>query len=151
MLRRSALAGGIDGRIRFARGSLSTRRFALRERGGGLRQAIARTQRSSVHYYQRPDGDLAYDTARTRLTGTALDLSADELTGTWRSGVSYRRISPGFETNDIGFLSRADIQSASGYLSAVASRPRRVLPQCERDFHCQLTISRRAACRSLAP
>jgi hypothetical protein len=38
--------------------------------------------------------------------------------------VSYRRISPGFETNDIGFLSRADIQSASGYLSAVASRPR---------------------------
>ena len=123
-LRRTALAGGVDARHRFADGRFRLTASLAASVVEGEAAAIARTQRSSVHYYQRPDAGLPYDTTRTRLAGTALDLAADELTGTWRSGVSYRRLSPGFESNDLGFLARADLQSANAYLSAVATRPR---------------------------
>ena len=123
-LRRSAVAGGIDARHRFGGGQYRLTGSLAASVVAGEAAAIARTQRSGVHYYQRPDARLGYDSTRTRLGGTALDLAADELAGTWRSGVSYRRISPGFETNDLGFLSRADVQSTFGYVSAVAQRPR---------------------------
>jgi hypothetical protein len=90
----------------------------------GSANAVARTQRSSVHYFQRRDDDVVYDPARTRLAGTALELSAEDAVGTWRWNAQYRRISAGFETNDLGFLPRADLQWGSVFLQAVSLRPR---------------------------
>ncbi|AHG89000.1 hypothetical protein J421_1463 [Gemmatirosa kalamazoonensis] len=126
-LRDEAYAGGVDLRHRFAGPFGGRYRLAASLAGSVVRgsaQSIARTQRSAVHYYQRPDAGLTYDSTRTALGGTALDLSASEVAGTWRFDASYSRLSAGFETNDLGFLSRADMQTASAGVRAVSSRPR---------------------------
>ncbi|HET9275227.1 MAG TPA: DUF5916 domain-containing protein, partial [Gemmatimonadales bacterium] len=66
LLRRSALVGGFDVRHRFAGG-----RYEVT----GTADAIAATQRSSVHYFHRPDADLGYDPARTSLGGDSEQLT----------------------------------------------------------------------------
>jgi hypothetical protein len=89
----------------------------------GSASAIARTQRSSVHYYQRPDDDLTVDPNATSLSGLAMGLSADKVAGVLRGGLGYQRMTPGYETNDLGFLSRADQQVVSSNVRLVPSRP----------------------------
>jgi hypothetical protein len=77
---------------------------------GGTPSAILRQQQSSRRYYQRPDATHVY-----------LDPTADSLNG-WSGGAGIRRTarnfrvngsvwatSPGFEANDLGFQSRADV------------------------------------------
>ncbi|HEV7388854.1 MAG TPA: DUF5916 domain-containing protein [Gemmatimonadaceae bacterium] len=123
-LRSEALTGGIDARHRFdngryrLKGSLATSVV----RGGAA--AIARTQRNAVHYYNRPDAGLPYDPTRTSLSGSNLQLSADKVAGTLTYGASYERITPGFETNDIGFLAQADMQVAVAHVTLQSTEPR---------------------------
>jgi hypothetical protein len=123
-LRRSALAAGVDGRHRWDGGAYQVTASAVASAVEGSAAAMARTQRSTVHLYQRPDAGLPYDTTRTRLTGLALTASADKLGGVWRGGTSYQRLTPGFEANDVGFLPQADQQTARAYVTAVSLRPR---------------------------
>jgi len=78
--------------------------------------AIARLQRSSARYFQRPDRRTggngifsnAYDTSAEGLRGFGGYLRASKDQGAWRweGMVNYR--SPGFEVNDMAFLTRAD-------------------------------------------
>ncbi len=78
--------------------------------------AIGRLQRSSARYFQRPDRDHggngvfsdAYDTGATGLRGFGgyARLSKDSGPWMWETSVNYR--SPGFEVNDMAFLSTAD-------------------------------------------
>ena len=89
----------------------------------GTSSAIARTQRAATHYFQRPDDALELDTARTSLAGLAMRLSADKVAGTVRGGLGYQHITPGYETNNLGFLSRADQQVVSSNFRLVPSRP----------------------------
>jgi hypothetical protein len=123
-LRREALAGGVDVRHRFggrqweATGALQASRVA------GTAGAIARTQRSGVHYFQRPDAGLPYDTTRTTLAGTALSAGVNKVAGTFTMNTLYERVTPGFETNDVGYLERADVQRAYAELIWRARRPR---------------------------
>lgn len=82
----------------------------------GTATAIDRMQRSSARYFQRPDRSSggnglfsdAYDPTATRLTGYGgyARVAKDAGTFLWESMVNYR--SPGFEVNDISFLSRSD-------------------------------------------
>ena len=123
-LRRGAYSIGVDGRHRFGKGS----RFELtgslaRSSVRGSANAIAQTQRSSVHQYQRPDDDLVVDTLRTSLDGTSLRLVAKKVAGLVRGTVSYQRITPGYETNDFGFLSRADDQILNTNLRFIPTNP----------------------------
>jgi hypothetical protein len=78
--------------------------------------AIGRLQRSSARYFNRPDrvsggngifSDL-YDTQATGMRGFGGYTRASKESGDWRweTAVNYR--SPGFEVNDIAFLTRAD-------------------------------------------
>ena len=112
LLRSDATAGGVDLRHRWGKGAYSLRASVEGSRVQGSRAAIARTQRSGVHYYQRPDDDLVYDTTLTALTGTAVETAFELRKGILNINSGYDFISPGFETNDAGFLSRADRQSA---------------------------------------
>ena len=112
--RRAAWFGG--GRYAFA-GSISGSTVR------GTSSAIARTQRAATHYFQRPDDALELDTARTSLAGLAMRLSADKVAGTVRGGLGYQHITPGYETNNLGFLSRADQQVVSSNFRLVPSRP----------------------------
>ena len=78
--------------------------------------AILRAQRSSARYYQRPDRRFArssflsgfYDPTATSMQGlgTYVRLAKDGGSLNWEAQVNSR--TPGFEVNDISFLSRAD-------------------------------------------
>jgi hypothetical protein len=123
-LRRQALTGGVDARHRFANGRYSLAASLAASLVRGTAAAIDRTQRSAVHFYNRPDAGLSYDPARTSLSGTDFRLKADKVAGTFTYGAVYERFSPGFETNDIGFLSQADQQFAQFYAAVQSSKPR---------------------------
>ena len=123
-LRRQSITGGIDARHRFDNGRYKISGFLSASDVKGSPAAIARTQRNAVHYYNRPDAGLSYDPTRTSLAGTDMQLRADKVAGVFTYGVFYERLSPGFETNDVGFLSQADQQVAQGYMSWQSSQPR---------------------------
>lgn len=76
----------------------------------GTRERITRLQRSSAHYYQRPDLDyLGVDTSATSLTGHGARVWLNKQNGKvlLNSAVGY--MSPGFDNNDLGFLFRNDV------------------------------------------
>lgn len=125
-LRRSARAAGIDARHRFGGGRYEMRGSIAHSMVAGSSEAITRTQRSSVHYYNRPDSGLDYDTTRTSLSGTSLELRADKVAGTWRYGAGYLYTTPGFEANDAGFLQRADWEWGVVEVSYRSARPRKL-------------------------
>lgn len=80
----------------------------------GTPEAIWRTQRSSVHYYQQPGDDLAVDSSRTSLDGYSAQLKFGKYAGgITRFETSVVRMSPGFDVNDMGFLRRADLMDWS--------------------------------------
>ena len=124
VLRRQALSGGVDARHRFANGTYSLAASLAASIVRGSARAIDRTQRNATHYYHRPDAGLPYDPNRTALTGTNFQLKGDKVSGTLTYGASYERLSPGFETNDLGFLSQADQQIGSAYATVQSRTPR---------------------------
>ncbi len=111
VLRKSAYVGAFNFRHRFRGGRYSLSGSVDLSRVAGTPAAIARTQRSSVHLYQRPDDGLLLDTTRTTLTGDAEEILFGKTSGFVRFETSYQRRSAGFEVNDFGFLRRADQQS----------------------------------------
>jgi len=82
----------------------------------GAPPAIALAERSSAHYFQRPDRrvggdglfDARYDTLATALRGYGLytRLAKDNGDWLWETAQNWR--SPGFEVNDVAYLDRAD-------------------------------------------
>ncbi len=79
--------------------------------------AIQVTQRASQRYFQRPDADhVDLDPARGSLAGYAFGAQAGKIAGTWRGGLVVDGRSPGFETNDVGFLLDADFIGTSASL-----------------------------------
>ena len=134
-LHRGAYSGGIDGRRRFAgryevSGSLDLSRVA------GSAAAIARTQRDPVHLYQRPGGPLAYDSTRTSLTGTNVELRFAKVGGKRLVfETAYQRRSPGFESNDIGFLRQADQQAWTTWAALAFRNPNRVFRELRWNFN----------------
>ncbi|HEY4734539.1 MAG TPA: DUF5916 domain-containing protein [Gemmatimonadaceae bacterium] len=123
-LRSEALTAGVDARHRFDNGRYRLKGSMASSVVHGTEAAIDRTQRNAVHYYNRPDAGLAYDPTRTSLSGTNLQLAADKVAGTLTYGANYERITPGFETNDVGFLAQADLQSATAHATLQSSEPR---------------------------
>jgi hypothetical protein len=124
-LRRSAISGGVDARHRIMNGSLQFAGSIAASRVTGSADAIARTQRNSVHYYNRPDAGLDYDPSRTSLGGLWGRFSVDKSQGALSYGASYRLTTAGFETNDLGFLSRADEQGVIAYADLRSLKPSR--------------------------
>ncbi len=109
-LHRSAYSGGVDARRRFGRGFEVSGSFDV-SRVAGTPAAIALTQRDNVHLFQRPDGPLVFDSTRTSLSGTNLEMRFAKMGGQrLHFETAFQRRSPGFEVNDIGFLRQADQQ-----------------------------------------
>jgi hypothetical protein len=128
-LRRDAYVAAVDFRHQFPVGGYRvTGRFDM-SRVGGSPEAIAATQRSSIHYYQRPDADLGFDSTRTTLAGDAEELQFGKFSGPLRFETSYQRRSAGFEVNDLGYLRRADQQSWSTWAQARILKPHGFLQQ----------------------
>ena len=75
----------------------------------GSSDALATTQRSSAHYFQRPDADhLGADADLTSLSGYYAMLKLAKIAGAYRMRVDLAAESPGYEINDLGFQLRAD-------------------------------------------
>ncbi len=75
----------------------------------GTKEAIENTQRSSARYFQRPDKNYAkLDPTRTSLFGSGGRMMVSKLNGHINlMGVVIWK-TPGFETNDLGYLQTAD-------------------------------------------
>ena len=134
-LHRSAYAAGLDARRRFAGRYEVSGSFDL-SRVAGDEAAIARTQRDPVHLYQRPDGPLEFDSTRTSLQGTNLELRFAKVGGKrLQFETAYQRRTPGFEINDIGFLRQADQQQWTSWATLTFREPNRVFRELRWNFN----------------
>ncbi|MCX5766394.1 MAG: DUF5916 domain-containing protein, partial [Gemmatimonadetes bacterium] len=117
VLRRSAYVIGIDGRHRFGANNYEVEGHFAQSHVEGSAAAITATQLSSVHNLQRLGAGLSLDSSRTGLSGTVAVLGVSKTGGgslRWWTG--YKRTSAGFEINDAGFQTRADVQSWNGWM-----------------------------------
>jgi len=134
-LRRSAYSAGVDARRRFAGRFEVSGSFAA-SRVAGSAEAIARTQRDPVHLYQRPDSPLEFDSTRTSLSGSNLELRFAKVGG--RRLVfetAFQRRTPGFEINDIGFLRQADFMAWTSWANLAFRDPNPVFQQLRWNFN----------------
>jgi hypothetical protein len=123
-LRRSAYTGGLDARHRFLNKNYELRAYLAASQVNGTEEAILATQRDGVHRYQRPDDDVELDPDRTSLFGDAERLSVSKFGGgITRFQTVLQRFSPGFETNDLGFQSRADEMMFRNWFSLNFNKP----------------------------
>ncbi len=76
----------------------------------GSTDAITRLQTAFPRLYQRPDaGHLTLDTTRTSLSGLTGEVNVLKAGGEhWVGGLHTQFTSPGFDSNELGFQSRAD-------------------------------------------
>ncbi len=75
----------------------------------GSKEALLKTQQSSARYYQRPDNDYTVlDTNRTSLAGSGGRMQIMKLDGHWNFMGATIWKTPGFETNDLGYIREAD-------------------------------------------
>jgi hypothetical protein len=109
LLHKAAYTGGIDFTQYFKNKNwmfnLNTA-FSLVE---GSKKAITNTQESSAHYFQRPDKSYALlDTNRTALSGMGGRMQIMKQNGHWNFMGAALWKSPGFETNDLGYMRTTD-------------------------------------------
>jgi hypothetical protein len=108
-LHQDAYVGGATFRNRFHKGEYELSGQLAASHVSGTAEAMYRTQRSPVHYFQQPGDDLEVDSTRTSLSGHAEQIKFGKYGGgITRFETSIVRQSAGFEVNDIGFLRRAD-------------------------------------------
>jgi len=107
---RSAFVGGVDGYafLDAQKDWVVSGRLAGSEVAGS-REAIEALQLGSARYYQRPDrAQLRLDPTRESLSGWTASLNLNRQSGAFRVNAATWAISPGFESNDLGFNPRSD-------------------------------------------
>lgn len=114
-LRSSAFLAGID-----ATHYTSNRRWLfgasfVGSRVDGSPAAITATQRSSVRYFGRPGATyVALDSTRHHLVGSTTSLGVVYQGNPLFGSIEAKQITPGFESNDLGYLQRADVRAITG-------------------------------------
>ena len=110
ILPRNAIAGGADWRLRYKQGMYEITGWVGGSRVDGDATAIAALQRSSAHYFQRPDQDhISFDPTRTSLTGWTASARADKNAGRFTLwGIQLSARSPEFDINDAGQMRSGD-------------------------------------------
>lgn len=121
-MRRDAYTLLLQGYHRFAdRWEVSG--YTGRSTARGTPQAIAATQLTSVHYFQRPDHEMAYDPTRTALNGGVSSLTLRRFAGRARWETTTRYAEPGTELNDLGFVTLVNDVMLRNQLVLTALRP----------------------------
>ncbi|HUG39564.1 MAG TPA: DUF5916 domain-containing protein [Longimicrobiales bacterium] len=132
-LRGHAEAGGVDWYHTWAGRTYNWMGSVLVSNVGGSAEAMARTQESSARYFHRPDRtatgdglfDARYDPTATSLRGYGLFTRVGKDAGTFRWEAMSNIRSPGFEVNDLAFLSRADYLWFNGNVAGSWTIPTR--------------------------
>ena len=79
----------------------------------GSPAAITRLERSSLHYFQRPDADYVHvDETATSLSGWAGRFYVNKQKGNIVFNAGLGAMSPEFESNDLGYHGRGDVFNA---------------------------------------
>ncbi len=108
-LHKSAYTGGLDFTQYYREKNWMFNINAAFSKVSGSMEALEATQKSSARYFQRPDNNhVKFDPERTSLSGSGGRVQLMKLNGhlnllgavTWKS--------PGFETNDIGYIRESD-------------------------------------------
>ncbi len=115
-LRSHAEATGIDFQHLWNNQEYSWMGTTLVSDVGGSPGAIAATEQSSAHYFQRPDRAVSsdglfntkYNTSATSVRGYGFYTRLAKQNGNWLWETAQNWRSPGFETNDLSYLDRAD-------------------------------------------
>jgi hypothetical protein len=120
----NAFAGGLDYDWRITPMYNVTGYWATSHIAGSP-EAITRLQENNVHGFQRPDADYVdVDFGSTALRGHAGSVSVGKISGEtlrFSSYIGYK--SPGFDTNDLGFMRRADERNQSNWIQWRNFRP----------------------------
>lgn len=115
-LAKNAYAGGVDYDWRLSQMYNISGYFAGSHVAGNA-DAVRRLQENNVHSFQRTDADyLDVDRGATALSGHAGSVSFGKISGEstrFNSFFGYK--SPGFDTNDLGFMRRADERNQSNW------------------------------------
>ena len=113
----SAVTGGADANWRIGERWALDGNWAGSHVQGSL-LAMRLLQLSNVHSFQRPDADhVEVDPLATSLSGHAGSVAFNKIAGErTRLNVNVGYLSPGFDTNDVGFLQRADRIPQSSWL-----------------------------------
>jgi hypothetical protein len=130
-LTRRAESFGLSSDMWFANRNYRLMAQMAATQASGEPAAILRLQRSSARYFQRPDrgngsnGLLsdAYDSSLTALRGVGAYARLAREQGSLRWEISTNLRTPGFENNDIAFLSRADYWWMSGNVMKQWTKP----------------------------
>jgi hypothetical protein len=84
----------------------------------GTEAAIVNLQLAPQRYYQRPDApQVSFDSRRRSLSGYAGRVNLNRNEGVWRVNAALWGVSPGFESNDLGFHGSGDRAGGHGVLS----------------------------------
>jgi hypothetical protein len=79
----------------------------------GSQASMLELQQNSQHYFQRPDAkQVRLDPGATSLSGTSARFAVNKERGNVLFNAAYGYIGPGYDTNDLGFLFRADLKNA---------------------------------------
>ncbi len=94
----------------------------------GSAPAIERLQRAFPRLYQRPDaGHLTLDSTRTSLAGLTGEANLLKTSGEhWLVGLHANATTPGFDSNELGFQSRADQAGGGAVLIYNQNQPQGV-------------------------
>ena len=108
-MHKAAYSGGADFTQYFRKKSWMFNINAAFSLVQGTEEALLNTQTSSARYYQRPDNDhTKLDSSRTSLAGSGGRMQLMKLDGHWNFLYSTIWKTPGFETNDLGYIREAD-------------------------------------------
>ena len=112
----TAMTAGLDYDIRLSKMYNLTGYWAGSHIAGSP-ESISRLQQNTVHGFQRPDaGYVALDANAETLRGHAGALAFGKISGErtrFSSNLGYK--SPGFDSNDLGFMRRADEKTVSNW------------------------------------
>ena len=138
-LRNAAFSGGLDFRHRWSKDRYEVKGFLIGSHILGSEDAILSAQKSSARYFQRPDADhLELDPTRTSLSGYAGYFSISKIGGGhWRWTLSNRTRSPGFETNDMGYMRSTDTLTNYLYIVYREYKPGKLF----RDYDVSLLLN----------
>ena len=76
----------------------------------GSKERITSVQRNSLHYFQRPDADhVEVDANATSLTGFGSRYWLNKQKGSTFCNAALGFMTPSFDVNDVGFMTRADV------------------------------------------
>ncbi|MGH7569294.1 MAG: DUF5916 domain-containing protein [Gemmatimonadales bacterium] len=130
---RDAFVGGLDGWTFLDKDKeWVVTGWVAGSRVSGTPARITALQRNPVHYFQRPDAEQTQvDSTATALAGWAARVHLNKQKGDWFSNSGLGFISPGFESNDLGFMGRTGVVNMHAGGGRAWRKPGKLFRQAE--------------------